>query len=48
VHCNIDRVLNACVAHFVHVADDVRENAGTTTHDAMLRALTYFGNPGPS
>ncbi len=42
VRRNIDRVLNACIALFVHVADDVRGAEGATATDAMLQALTYF------
>jgi len=46
VRDNIDPVLNACFALFVHVAEDVQRDeraAELTTADAMLRALAYFG-----
>jgi hypothetical protein len=48
VRRNIDRVLNVCVALFVHVADDVRGTARATVQGAMLQALTYFDAPGRS
>lgn len=43
---NIDGVLNACFALFLHVADDLGgEDAGTVSpSDALIQALTYFAD----
>ena len=45
VRANVDEVLNACYALFVHVADDMRaqHDGGTfSASDAMIQALGYF------
>ncbi|MEZ6014391.1 MAG: GNAT family N-acetyltransferase [Planctomycetota bacterium] len=44
VRDNVDQVLNACFALFLHVADDLRGRAATSlgAHDQVLQALSYF------
>ncbi len=41
---NVDALLNACYALFVHVAQDLGDADGGTVSpsDALLQALTYF------
>ena len=43
---NVDALLNACFALFVHVAEDLGEGDGeaVSPSDAMLQALTYFAS----
>ena len=45
IKSNITRILNACFALFVHVAEDMRERHGGgafSASDAMIQALGYF------
>ena len=46
IRVNLDRILNACFALFVHVAEDMQAShpeGGFAPSDAMVQALGYFG-----